>query len=328
MNLLKKTIPVLRIIVSIIVPTLLVATVVYASGSLTAPSGTPSATSYTLDDIYARLTTNAAASSGSHYLSTTTSPSASFRSLTEIYNAIPTISASKVTTGTTYLGVAGTVFANMFNGTCSNPDDSYTTCNWLSAVPGGSQSNGGVDDFNGFFIGGAAPSDRYATSWTTCTVGNNYCGTGDTGANAKDNATGIVWSYPCKGNGCSSWDTETSTTTLTTGCLPVGECAYFATDTLYTWNANGVDNNSLTAKELCSSHSGWSLPHQKQLLQAYINGSYGNLEPEGVYRYYWSATAVSFNTTLDRTWVWLINLSDGYSYDNREDRSRSIRCMR
>ncbi len=80
---------------------------IVSAGSLTPPA-TPNATSYTLDDIYTRLTTNATASAGNHSLSTTTSPAASFHTLTEIYGAIPTIDATKVLTGTTYLGVAGT----------------------------------------------------------------------------------------------------------------------------------------------------------------------------------------------------------------------------
>jgi len=326
MNLLKKTIPVLRIIVSIIVPTLLVATVVYASGSLTAPSGTPSATSYTLDDIYTRLTANAAASSGSHYLSTTTSPSASFRSLTEIYDAIPTISASKVVTGTTYLGVAGTVFRNLFNGTCDN-DDYYSVCNAFTEAPGGSQANGGVDDFNGFFLGGTPPSDRYSTPWTSCTLGNNYCGTNNSGAYVRDDVTGLVWSYPCSGSGCSSWDTEVNSATLTEDCL-IEDCAYHTTDMKYSWDAGGANNNSRTASELCSDKTGWSLPHQKQLLQSYINGSYGNVEPEGVYRYYWSSTKVSFGRNGFTQYAWTINLSNGYSYDNRLSDTHSIRCVR
>ncbi len=80
------------------------------AGSLT-PSASPVATSYTLNDIYTRLTTNATTTAGNHSLSTSTSPTASFYTLTEIYAGIPTIDATKVLTGTTYLGVAGSASA-------------------------------------------------------------------------------------------------------------------------------------------------------------------------------------------------------------------------
>jgi hypothetical protein len=60
-----------------------------------------------LDNIYTRLTTNASATEGDHSLSAGATPTTTQRSLKEIYEAIPTIDASKVAIGTTYLGVAG-----------------------------------------------------------------------------------------------------------------------------------------------------------------------------------------------------------------------------
>lgn len=329
MNAQKRFTTLLRLIATGALPILLVAGAVHALGTLTPPAGTPTASSYTLDDIYTRLTTNGTATAGDHDLTTTASPAATFHSLSEIYSAIPSITAGRVATGTSYLGIAGTLLGNIFNGTCDDSSgDFFAACEyWGLAGTGGSQANGGVDDFNGGQLGGTPPSDRYATSWTTCTSGNSYCGTGDSGAAAKDNVTGLVWSYPCKDTGCSAWDTETDTATLTNGCLFDGACAYFDTDTLYTWSNGGANNNSLTASELCSSHAGWSLPHQKQLMQAYIDGSYGNLEPQGVYRYYWSSTYVSFGTNEFSRWVWIVNLSDGYAFDNKRTTMHSIRCV-
>lgn len=79
-----------------------------ALGTLT-PSGTAGdATQYTLNDIYTKLTTNTSTSTKTGQFSVPGSVSASFRTLAEIYAAIPTIDATKVATGTTYLGVAGT----------------------------------------------------------------------------------------------------------------------------------------------------------------------------------------------------------------------------
>ncbi|HVM73592.1 MAG TPA: DUF1566 domain-containing protein [Candidatus Paceibacterota bacterium] len=322
---------VLRFSISVLLPVLVVASVVYAAGSLMPPSGTPAATSYTLDDIYTRLTTNAGATAGNHNLSTTTSPSAPAHGLTDIYNAIPTINATKIDSGTTYLGITGTLMANEFNGTCNSTAGDFflAPCTFRGPIAGGSQADGGVDDFSGVYIGATPPSDRYATLWTACSSGNNYCGTGDAGADEEDSATGLVWSYPCTGSGCSSWDTVTDSGTLTSGCTSGGNCAYFGTDTTYTWDSGGGNNNSLTAGQLCSGHSGWSLPHQKQLLQAYIDGAYGNLEPQGVYRYYWSATIASFGVNNFSEYAWTINLSDGYAFDNKVgNNTHSVRCVR
>ncbi|KKS71601.1 MAG: hypothetical protein UV43_C0032G0001, partial [Parcubacteria group bacterium GW2011_GWF2_42_7] len=130
---------------------------------------------------------------------------------------------------------------------------------------------GGADDYNN---GGAAASGRYTGTWTACNAGNSYCGTSDRGADAKDDSTGLIWSLPCNGSGCATFSDSSVLT--------------------YSWDGTtDADNNSRTASQLCSDHAGWSLPHQKQLMQAYIDGSYGNLETAGVFRYHWSASTVS-----------------------------------
>ena len=93
--------------------------IVYA-GSLS-PSADPAATSYTLTDIYNRLTTNATATAGDHDFAPSASPAGTLYTMTQVYDAIPTISGPKVLSGTTYLGVAGTLtgacLTSTFNGT-------------------------------------------------------------------------------------------------------------------------------------------------------------------------------------------------------------------
>lgn len=79
------------------------------AGSLmpTGPVGTP--TMYTLSDIYNKLNLNTYTPSA-HTVSTTSSPTAgTFNTLTEIWNSIPTISASTIATGTTIMGITGTM---------------------------------------------------------------------------------------------------------------------------------------------------------------------------------------------------------------------------
>ncbi|MEI8124037.1 MAG: hypothetical protein WCG60_02610, partial [bacterium] len=65
-------------------------------------------TMYTLSDIYNKLNLNTYTPSA-HTVSTTSLPtSGTFNTLTEIWNSIPTISASTIATGTTIMGIAGT----------------------------------------------------------------------------------------------------------------------------------------------------------------------------------------------------------------------------
>lgn len=183
-------------------------------GSL-APPSSPGATSYTLSDIYTRLTTNETATAGDHAFVPGAEPAETLHTLTEIYDAVPTIDGSKLLSGTTYLGVAGTIETQTLSDSSTTVEAGYYEATTLDAVDGdlaaanilagntifgvagsasagadlsdmfngtgqgfdgGTQANGGVDDSNG---GGSAPNDRYEGTWTQCDAGNNYCGTGD-----------------------------------------------------------------------------------------------------------------------------------------------------
>lgn len=205
------------------------------------------------------------------------------------------MTAAYIASSTTYCGVEGTLLGNMFNGTGQGLD-------------GGTQASGGVDDYNN---GGAAPTDRYSKGWTACTSGaDNYCDTGDAFADIKDDSTGLIWSKPCSGSGCAS------------SAEPA--------DTVYTWNNSGGNNNSLTAYQLCSQDlgtthdEGWFLPHQKQLMQAYIDGSYGNLDTFCGSRY-WSATSPSDGLSS----AWFFTLCTGYSSATvKSYNGYWVRCVR
>jgi hypothetical protein len=200
------------------------------------------------------------------------------------------VAADSIGVGNTVCGTDGTLLADLFSGT----GQGFT---------GGSQADGGIDDYNN---GGSPATGRYETTWTACNVGNNYCGTGDSGADARDDSANLIWSLPCNGSGCSSFSDAS----------PIS----------YTWDNSGGDNNSLTASELCTSgahgSSGWYLPHHKQLLQAYIDGSWGNLVSG--FLSYWSATTRSTNT--DNAWV--VYLSLGFIYNNPKSNSEYVRCVR
>jgi hypothetical protein len=113
---------------------LIVTTATYAIGTLT-PSGTAGDdTQYSLNDIYTKLTTGATTTEDSGTMTVPGTVSASFRTLTEIYNAVPEwlemssttsafsagyyeagdlatvdtdLAAANIVTGTTIFGVAG-----------------------------------------------------------------------------------------------------------------------------------------------------------------------------------------------------------------------------
>ncbi|HNV97154.1 MAG TPA: DUF1566 domain-containing protein, partial [bacterium] len=240
------------------------------------------------------------ADEGDHDLNSSATPASTFYTLKQVYEAIPTLEAGKIVTGTTYMGVTGTAIegadlSNMFNGSLT-----------AGGFPGGATSTGGVDDYNN---AENPPADRYEAIWTQCTLDNNYCETGDDFAQAKDNNTNLIWALPCAGAGCSSNSTTTQN--------------------YYTWDGSDgwdVSNNGMTAQELCSSlGSGWYLPHQKQLMQAYIDGSYGNLEFSGANDNYWSATTISNNKDDN---AWDVNLSNGNTNNNDKSEAYRVRCVR
>jgi hypothetical protein len=272
------------------------------AGVLT-PSSNPVATFYTLSDVYTRLTTNATSTEAVHDFNPGASPDGTFYTLSQIYNTIPTIEASKVLTGTAYLGVSGTALANLFDGS----GQGFT---------GGSQTNGGVDDYNN---GDQPPSDRYTcpAGWTQCTADNNYCSSGLSSSDAKDNCTNLIWSLPCKDTRCNTFTEDNLTISNAT----------------YAQDGSGSLNNGLTAAQLCTSgdhgQSGWYLPHQKQFIQAYIDGSYGNLEAINSTTnigFYWSATVVSYATPA---WGWAMGLANGTNlHVSKTSPTRFVRCAR
>jgi len=161
---------------------------------------------------------------------------------------------------------------------------------------GGTQTNGGIDDYDN---GTTAPSDRYYGDWTACNSGNSYCGTGNAAAAYQDNSSGLVWSNHCAGSGAT--------------CDPATRTA-----TAYTWaNANAA----------CAgiSGGGWHLPHQKQALMAYIDGSYGNLVTANANNYnFWTATSRSTGTNQ----AWIVNLSRGTSAETSKTTTPYyVRCV-
>jgi hypothetical protein len=103
---------------TVLISVLIIFTVVKA-GTITPPSGTPTAQFYTLSEIYTRLTTNAAATEGGHSFTFSDSLAGGGYTLTQIYDAIPAIIANTVKLGATYLGIDGSLTPIMTDGTAT-----------------------------------------------------------------------------------------------------------------------------------------------------------------------------------------------------------------
>ena len=199
------------------------------AGSLT-PSGVPAATSYTLSDIYNKLSFGTSATAGNHSLSTSTSPAASFFTLTQIYNAIPgtqtlsaatttvargiyatttlttidsDLTAANIVSGTTIFGIAGS--ASSGNATVAGSVPILPVQAWVDSISkavgplprtgSGNFSNKGISSITQLFLNNLLIA-------ATNSIGlNGYTDyTGDFSGNNLDaatvNAILASWAYP------------------------------------------------------------------------------------------------------------------------------------
>ncbi|MEA1936613.1 MAG: DUF1566 domain-containing protein [Patescibacteria group bacterium] len=286
-----------------IVISVLIVSVVVKAGSLT-PTASPAATSYTLTDIYNRLDTNAVATEEDHDFAPGASPAGTLYTLTQIYDKIPTIAANTVGVGNTYCGIDGTLLANLDNGSAGAnvADFAFYT-----------QAKGGVDDYNN---NGDLPNDSYTSTWTTCVAENNYCETnGDTNADKKDDSTGLIWSIWLDSGATHTWfwanncyEPETAENSGT--CVADGNDACRCVK---------KESGEEVGCEVLGDE--WRLPSQKELLQAYIDGSWGGLSSDVVY---WSATTTS-GYTQD---AWYTSLGNGATSNFGKTNSLKVRCVR
>jgi hypothetical protein len=183
------------------------------------------------------------------------------------------------------------------------------------------QALGGVDDYND---GQAAyPTGSYQGSWTDCTAGNNYCGTGDsTYADAKDNNTGLIWSVVIEDTGDYTQDWFWANNCYEPGTTEnPGACG---SDDDVACQCVKLPTGSKTGCEALGN--GWRLPYQKELIQAYIDGSNANLSNLDYNYDYRSATTVSWGTDE----AWIVGLTGGWVYDDSKTNNTSYKvvCVR
>ncbi|MFH1412803.1 MAG: DUF1566 domain-containing protein [bacterium] len=179
----KTLINILKMCIVILIVSI-ITNIIVRAGSLT-PSASPAATSYTLTDIYTRLTTNATATEANHVFTPSASPAASFYTLTQIYDSIPTITAANVFNGIEYLGITGTLDLACndptFNGTLNKVATAYDgagdgTNRWCMTNSGdavaGEMLSGKIAWVDGIAITGSLATQTLSDLNDTVAAGN------------------------------------------------------------------------------------------------------------------------------------------------------------
>ncbi|TSC94971.1 MAG: Uncharacterized protein Athens101410_690 [Parcubacteria group bacterium Athens1014_10] len=140
----------------------------------------------------------------------------------------------------------------------------------------------------------------------------NYAGSGgdldlDSGQVKRDERTGLWWS-DCSAVAGTASTTDNVFTLTADGSRPTGSNAIGFCNALNTANFGGYND--------------WYLPTQKELQQAYIDGSANNLLEPG--RNFWSSSEKS----LDSNHAWYVGLGNGNTNSNTKSLSYYIRCVR
>lgn len=140
----------------------------------------------------------------------------------------------------------------------------------------------------------------------------NYAGTGGdldliSGTVKRDTRTGLWWS-DIMAVGAVASTTDNQFTLTADGARPTGGNAIGFCNALNTANFGG--------------HNDWYLPTQKQLQQAYIDGSANNLSnPDNTF---WSSTEYASNAA----YAWYVNLSYGGTNHSTKVTRYLVRCVR
>ncbi|TSD05472.1 MAG: hypothetical protein Athens071412_282 [Parcubacteria group bacterium Athens0714_12] len=203
---------------------------------------------------------------------------------------------------------------NIKNGSATSPVEDFAFY---------TQALGGVDDYND---AGARPTDSFAASWTQCAAANNYCKTGDSTACAgdvcyQDNNTGQIWSDYLDSGTDHNWWWANNCWAPESWANP-GTCTADGNDACRCVTATSTPN--ITGCKALGDGN-WRLPHQKELMQAYIDGSWSSstVIPHAG-NSFWSATTKSNGTHN----AWDVYLYHGYTNANLKTNTYDSRCVR
>lgn len=264
------------------------------AGSLT-PSVSPVSTMYTLDGIYNKLIDNTTSQmEGGASFTTPGSVSATFHTLKEIYENIPILDATRIKSGTTYMGVLGTLYPGGILKT------GQTHCN---------ASNSGYGSFSQIPCTGTS-QDGESQKGITLSYVDNSDGT------VSDSATGLMWQKCSNGQtglDCSGGSAASVLFDDGDGDLGIAHQPAI----------NYCDSLSL------ATHTDWRLPNVKELtsivdygrVSPAINPTYFPNTQSG---YYWSSTAYEYNAGF----AWIVGFYDGYVNFDFMGGSYFVRCVR
>ncbi len=263
-----------------------------------------------------------------------------------------TVDATKVLTGASYCGTDGIMADNTsFGLTCGAADQAVTAGYYSGGTLSGDAYLVAANIKSGVNIFGVAGSavvvdyslqwlqtkdDNLAgdytaeeAAWTTATTtftGANSIDYADTGADsartldlygntvAVDGRSGLWWTDIAVLDGGTTATTTTNNFTLTAdGSRPTAGNAISFCNALNTYNSNAG----------FGGYTDWYLPTQKELMQAYIDGSSNNLLRPG--NIFWSSTENSGSTAT----AWIVYLAIGDTYRLNKLTSRNyVRCVR
>lgn len=201
-------------------------------------------------------------------------------------------------------GVSGTLLKNEYNGSAGNTVLDYAFY---------TQALGGIDDYNNNKTSGGLgvmPDGSYSSTWTVCNDGNSYCGTSDsTYADRKDDSTKLVWSKWIDAGTSHTWFWANNCYEPGTAENPDGGEGGLPCDASGDNACRCVKKTSSKAGCESIGDGNWRTPYQKELMQAYIDGSWGNLSSAG--NNFWSSTTYS-NATQNG---WTVYLTNGITYN-------------
>lgn len=173
-------------------------------------------------------------------------------------------------------------------------------------------SNTRVQQTGTYPASSSCSTQQYHDSHASATPGNNcsitWVDPGDsiTGNDKKDPRTGLIWSWYLKNNA------GTVNFVVTAG----NDWSWDGTT-----DADSIAVGNKTASQLCSERGdGWRLPTEKEMMQAYIDGSNWNLTNPA--HSFWSLTEYSPTNAL------YVNLSTGNTYFTAKTTSYYVRCVR
>lgn len=248
------------------------------AGTITPPSGTPTATFYSLSEIYNFITSNTAATEASPALDFSSSLTGTHYTLTQIYNALAgLISAAQVKLGTTYLGVSGALVPSGGDATTANVltgktffGGSQTDWNLQTGTMANNASFGltcSASDQSvtaGYYSGGTLLGDadlvatKIKSGQDIFGVSGSYSGypgsggglAGLTQTNCTDQEAGAGWYWFEDGNG------DGDTADPEDGVCIQNTITAQSSSLVNSWNgAEQVTPNNLTAKTIVSATS-------------------------------------------------------------------------